>query len=409
MRALVLTSSAPPVPGRDVEGYYKRLKLLMGAVGQFAGAVEIVHIVPEDTARAHPDPAALDAEQSRQWGFPVSATLLATQEREKNFLNYYVRGVFSAAEQPAFLGALGPQGTGSLAEILDRGHDLVFVHRLAAMCALLRTGRRCRNAVFDLDDVEHQMKLRALLQPPVQPGKLISLSHIPALMAAEWRGAARSRRTFVCSEVDRRKLLRLGFGRGVTVVPNAVDIPQDLAAPASEPTLMYIGDFGYAPNREAAERLALRILPIVRQAAPDARLLLAGKRSDQLDPAAAAQPGVERLGFVADLAQLYAGARVVCCPLLNGGGTRVKLIEGAAHGKPMVSTRVGAEGLSFAEGTEILLRDDDAGFAEACVRLIGDDELCRTLGGAARAKAIQDYRIDRIQAQVVRLLRDDAA
>ena len=408
MRALFLTSSPPPVPGRDVEGYYKRLGLLMGAVGQFAGAVDVVHIVPDSTARLHPDPGALSADQSRHWGFPVRTTLLTTQEREKTFLNYYVRGMVSAVEQPAFQGALGREGAGQLAAILDRGYGLVFVHRLAAMCALLRTGQNPR-VVFDLDDVEHQMKLRRLLQPPMEPGKLLSLSHIPALVAAEWRGAARARLTFVCSDVDRRKLRRLGFSRGVTVVPNAVDIPHDAADFPGEPTLMYIGDFGYPPNREAAERLAQRILPLVREAVPDARLLLAGKHADQLDPAAAARPGVERLGFVPSLAELYGRVRVVCCPLLNGGGTRLKLIEGAAYGKPMVSTRVGAEGLSFADGTEILLRDDDAGFADACVRLIRDDALCRSLGAAARVKAVAEYRIDRIQEQVVRLLRQAAA
>ncbi len=405
VRALVITSTPPLVPRRDVEGHYKRLKIFMGAVGAVADQVDVVHLVSQDDIMANQNGEALNVVQSSYWGFPVSATLVAQRTRPKTFYTYYVKGIFSASEQPPFFGASGEQQAAALADILDRDYDLVFVHYLAAMCALLRTRRRCRNVVFDLGDVEHRVRIRASLQPPVEPGKLLSLAHVPAILAAERMGVARSRLTFVCSETDRGKLRQLGISRGVTVVPNAIHIPSARPGVPREPILLYLGDYGYDPNREAAERLATRILPRVRQDVPGARLLLAGKRAERLSRAVAAEPGVERLGFVEDLDQLYARTRVVCCPLINGGGTRLKLIEGAAHGKPLVSTRVGAEGLDFADGSEVLLRDDDSGFAEACVRLIQDEALCQRLGDAAREKMRQDYEADRVQEQVTRLLQ----
>jgi glycosyltransferase involved in cell wall biosynthesis len=66
---------------------------------------------------------------------------------------------------------------------------------------------------------------------------------------------------------------------------------------------------------------------------------------------------------------------VVCTPILSGGGTRVKIIEAAAYGRPIVSTRIGAEGIEMQDGNGIFLQDDSKSFAEACIRLLNDHEL----------------------------------
>lgn len=404
-KALVITSTSPPVAGRDVEGHYKRLRLLMGAVGAVADRVEVLHLVPRRVMDAHPDPTELNRSQTAYWGFPVSATLVAWREREETILNHHVKGIFTASRQEKFFGPSGERQAAAVAQALDRGPDLVFVHRLPAMCAFLRTGRRARAVAFDIDDVEHRMKLRAALHPPLRPGKLFSLAQVPAVFAAERAAVARSRLTFVCSETDRQGLRRLGLSRGVTVVPNAVEVPDAPPPLPAEPTLLFMGDYGYDPNREAAERGAARILPAVRRRVPDAKLLIAGKRTERLDRAALAGPGVECLGFVEDLGRLYARARAICCPISNGGGTRVKLIEGAAYGRPLVSTHVGAEGLGFADGREILLADGDDDLAAGCARVLADDALCHALGAAARDKARAEYDAGRIQDRVAGLLR----
>ena len=239
----------------------------------------------------------------------------------------------------------------------------------------------------------------------MQPGKLVSLAHVPAILAAERAGTARSRLTFVCSETDRTKLRRLGIVRGVTVVPNAIHIPAAKPGLLSEANLLYLGDFGYSPNKEAAERFAIRILPKIRRTVPNAKLLLGGKRAERLSQAALIEPGVECLGFVESLDQIYTSTRIIGCPLLNGGGTRVKLIEGAAYGKPIVSTRMGAEGLDFIDGSEIMLRDDDDSFAGACVQLIGDDDLCQRLGTAALERVQREYNANQVRDRITHLLK----
>ena len=95
----------------------------------------------------------------------------------------------------------------------------------------------------------------------------------------------------------------------------------------------------------------------MREACPDARLIVAGNKPERIPSFAQRPAGVEFTGFVSELEMLYRRAAIVCCPILSGGGTRIKILEAAAHGKAVVSTVVGAEGLELRDGVEIALRD----------------------------------------------------
>jgi glycosyltransferase involved in cell wall biosynthesis len=144
------------------------------------------------------------------------------------------------------------------------------------------------------------------------------------------------------------------------------------------------------------------IWPRIRQECPDARLIIAGDKADWI-PARGSRPeGVELTGFVEDLDELYRNARVVCCPVQSGAGTRTKIVEAAAYGRPVVSTRIGAEGLGMKDGDSILLRDDPDAFANACVSLFRDDGLARRIGRRAREEAVRSFNRDDIVEKIRR-------
>ena len=147
-----------------------------------------------------------------------------------------------------------------------------------------------------------------------------------------------------------------------------------------------------------------RIFPLVQRQMPEARLIVAGGMPERVPSFRSPPPGVEFTGFVPDLDKLYAGSRVIACPVTVGGGTRLKLVEAASYGRPMVSTRLGAEGLAFEDGREIVLRDDDEGFATACVQLLRDDAECARLGEAARARMRESYAAEGIVDQITRIM-----
>lgn len=399
-RSLIITTTTMFPLEQAVDGIFIRFRLFVMAVAHASEHVEILFLGPDAVIVARQHRENLSELLSAHWGIAVTARFVQSRPRPRGLYHEYVSGIGSAAAQPSIVHYTGTAQLAAVAAALDTTPDLVLVFGLPAMVAVLATDRRPGNLFFDLNDVEHRLRIRTALQPPVWPGKLAGLTQVPALLRAERRAAALARAMFVCSQVDLAYLGRMGFPGTVRMVPNAVTLPLHPPGLAPAPTLLFLGGYSYAPNRSAAERLITLIWPLIRARRPDARLIVAGK-SAELIPSFAAKPdGVEFAGFVADLEALYARARVIACPITAGSGTRLKLLEAAAYGKPMVSTTIGAEGLAFRDGNEILIRDDDAGFAEACLALFDDDALAARLGCAARGVVAETYDIDVIARQV---------
>jgi glycosyltransferase involved in cell wall biosynthesis len=408
MRALILSLLQPPRPGVDVHGTYKRIALHVRALHALGMALELAYYVTDQDVPPSADLAAAARQQqvaeAAYWGFPVRVHLIRRRAYPHNFANYYVRGIAHAADQPAMAPWAGPAQADAVGALLDTAPDLVVVNNLHATCAMLRSGRRPARLFVDLDDVQHLVRWRWCTSPPFTPGKLLTSAQLPALLAAERQAARMAERMFVCSEEDQAHLARLGLPR-LAVVPNAVDIPPAPVAQCHAPVLTFVGGMGHAPNREAAERMARQIFPLIRARLPAAQLMIAGLGSDTLPSRAVAPAGVTYLGFVPDIASLYAETAVFVCPMLNGGGTRIKLLDAAAHGLPVVSTHMGAGGIRFVDGESALLPDDNAAFAAACVRLLGDPVAARRIGLAGRAVMQAGYDALAVQAQLQEIFK----
>jgi len=211
-----------------------------------------------------------------------------------------------------------------------------------------------------------------------------------------------------CSEPDAAIFRREAPHADVEIVPNGVDTAAFSATPPGDGVVM-TGSFSYPPNRDGAFRLARRIWPLVRQRLPDAQLRLVGLKGEHELEDLAAHAGVTVVGTVPDVRPELARARVAAAPLDVGGGTRIKILEAFAAGRPVVSTTVGAEGLSVgADGDTVLLRDDDEGFAAALVRLLEDRELAQAMGTRARKLVVEHYdwraSAERLEALLQRVI-----
>jgi glycosyltransferase involved in cell wall biosynthesis len=110
----------------------------------------------------------------------------------------------------------------------------------------------------------------------------------------------------------------------------------------------------------------------------------------------AAQYGIELTGYVEDVRPLLRNAACHIVPLRVGGGTRLKILNSWAMGKPVVSTSIGCEGLDAADGDNILIRDDPKDFARAIAAVLDDGELRRRLGERGRVTAERLYSWDTI-------------
>jgi glycosyltransferase involved in cell wall biosynthesis len=216
------------------------------------------------------------------------------------------------------------------------------------------------------------------LVPPTGP-YVLSLHNAEAdrgapanLVDAERRLVADPRSTVVA--VSQRDLDLLGANG--FVVPNGTDLP-----PASRPVpesgdVVFVGAMDYGPNREAVEWWSSLVW---RDGLPP--LSVAGRAAASLPPL----DGVRNLGEVASVAPVLEGAALVVVPLLSGGGTRLKVLEAFAAGRPVLSTAKGVEGLDVTGAAEIA--NEPGAFGEAVLRLLGDHALRQAIADQGRAVA----------------------
>ncbi|MGY8679162.1 glycosyltransferase family 4 protein [Bradyrhizobium sp. UFLA05-153] len=399
MKALVVTPTNPPVEGRDVHAIFKRLRMFVQVLGEMSDSVTMLHFVEPNAPEWKQDPCELDRAQSKYWGTNVRVRLVA---RRKNAIRWWqhVSSPYSVLTRPRFFPYVGDEQVAAISSQLDEEPCLVLAHRITGMAPFFRIKGNNAPIFFDLDDVEHRVKIRTSLSSSSLVSKLFNLIQIPGIYFAEMKAAKIAAMTFVCSELDRRYLAKLGMGERVQSVPNALPIPQEVPSQPGEPTVLYLGNYEYPPNVLAAERLISNIWPKIASRQPEARLVIAGNRPDLIPAFSRKVPNVEYTGIVDDLSLLYRRSRVICCPITIAGGTRVKLVEAAGYGKPMVSTAIGAEGLGMTDNEEILIRDSDDDIANACVQLLADEDLCIRLGLAARQKAEAVYDLVQVQRKI---------
>jgi glycosyltransferase involved in cell wall biosynthesis/GT2 family glycosyltransferase len=210
------------------------------------------------------------------------------------------------------------------------------------------------------------------------------------------------------SDDDRAVLGRYVDTRHVVTIPNGVDCERFAFADAGREaaSILFVGFFRHQPNVEAVRYFCREVLPRVRRTRPDVRFRIVGAYPPEAVRRLADTPGVEVTGQVDDIAPHYRNAAVFVAPVLQGSGTRLKILEAMASGCPVVSTTIGAEGLGARDGREIVLADTPEAMAAAIERVLADGELARRLARAARDLVVARYDWNGITARLVACYRD---
>lgn len=189
------------------------------------------------------------------------------------------------------------------------------------------------------------------------------------------------------SPADRDLLRRHLPDLDVTVAPNGVDLEayRPLPVGGEPPGAVFVGKMDYRPNVDAVEWFCREILPTVRQRVPGYRFTIVGGPLARPVRALATRPGVETTGQVLDTRPYLARAQAVVVPLRAGSGTRLKILEAMAAGRPVVSTTVGAEGLAVTGDHDIAIADTADELVHVLVALAGDERRRARLGANGRA------------------------
>jgi glycosyltransferase involved in cell wall biosynthesis len=175
----------------------------------------------------------------------------------------------------------------------------------------------------------------------------------------------------------------------VLLAPNGVDLeyfepvaPEALRARAR--VVVFGGSLDVTMNVDAVRWFAGSILPQIRRRAPDVHFLIVGRNPPRDLLRVDCCEGTTLTGTVADVREHYREAAVFAVPLRIGGGTKLKTLEAMAMALPVVSTRVGAQGLEVAAGRHLHVADDPREFAERVVQLLEDRDAAVALGAEAR-------------------------
>jgi len=161
--------------------------------------------------------------------------------------------------------------------------------------------------------------------------------------------------------------------RRVTAIPTGVDVafftPKGEPEPATD--LVFVGSMDWLPNIDAMRFFVNDVLPLIRRSRPECTLSIVGRTpGPEVLAFAQRDPRIKVTGTVADVRPFLWDARLSIVPLRIGGGTRLKIYESMAARTPVLSTTVGAEGLSVTAPAQIYLADTAADFAQKCVMLL---------------------------------------
>jgi glycosyltransferase involved in cell wall biosynthesis len=201
----------------------------------------------------------------------------------------------------------------------------------------------------------------------------------------------------VVSELDRKMLHHLNPRIRIDVIPNGVDtnLYQPLPRQVETPTLLFIGKMDYFPCTDAVLFFSKEIFPLVQRGLPRTKLLIVGDNPPpeilQLE-----SESTHVTGRVKDILPYYQRSSVCVVPLRAAGGTRLKILEAMALGRPVVSTSIGCEGLDIINEEHLLVADTPERFSEQIIRLLTDHDLYCGISANARQLVLSRYDWDSI-------------
>jgi polysaccharide biosynthesis protein PslH len=248
---------------------------------------------------------------------------------------------------------------------------------------------------------------RAMTQAPAARQIMLRAQRV---MASRFEKAmfANYGRVVVVTEVDAAALRALNPALPLRVIPNGIDLeyfnPAGLAV-SPHPTLLFTGNYEYAPNVDAALFLAREIFPRVKQRLPEARLWLVGNAPPP-EMRALAGEAIEVTGRVADVRPYLEQATLFICPLRFGAGIKNKVLEAMAMRKPIVATKLSADGIGLIEGEHVLYGDSAEKLGAAALRLLQDGALRQRMAQANRQLIEARFTWSRVADQYEALYRE---
>jgi glycosyltransferase involved in cell wall biosynthesis len=259
-------------------------------------------------------------------------------------------------------------------------------------------GIRDARIIMDSHNAEWVLQQRAFEVDRSQAGRahraLYSRVQTARLRRYEAHWCARAAVTLSVSEADRAALQEIAPGATIRVMPNTIDpgpepSRRDQAGP---PSVLFSGTLDFRPNADAAAWLIDSVLPAMRRRVQGLRCYVVGRRPDpRLRHTSLLDPNTVVTGEVPSVDPYWSRAWAYVLPMRVGGGVRFKALEAMAHGVPLVSTRMGMDGIDAEPGVHYVPAETPEEFAVAVGALSDDAAYRERISRAARQLVCERY------------------
>jgi len=284
--------------------------------------------------------------------------------------------------------------------VLDRVRpDVIFICSSNMAHYVLDHPYKGRKRICDLADVDSE-KWRAYAAKASFPMKWVYGREARMVFDLEKRIARETDYSTFVSEPEAKLFRELVPDRAEAIlgVPSGVehayfDPRQDFAPlyDAALPTYVFTGTMDYIPNVDAVTWFAKEILPLIRAVLPTGQFYIVGSSPSPAVQALAAIDGVHVTGRVADVRPYLAHAVAGVAPMRIARGIQNKVMEAMSMARPAIVTSDALEGIDATPGTDVILANDAAAFAEAAIRLAQNPDEAKSIGATARRLVVENF------------------
>jgi len=347
-----------------------------------AEVAEAVSTLSRVCARVDVFPNTFDHSRFR-WGLMAAAGFWRSTPYDVNWLRH-----------PAMRGYLGRMVT-------TADFDVVHVDTLGLMP--YANVLPALPIVLNHHNIESHMMRRRAAQESQWLRRIYFRRDAQKLERCERTACRRAAVNVVVSALDAERLRTVVGDGEVAVVQNGVDLEyfQPTSPGGQEPEgLIFVGTMNWYPNREAIRYFLREIWPLLLADNPRRRLSVIGRDPPREVLAAARDGAVQVPGYVEDVRPYLAAAAIYVCPIRDGGGTRLKVLDALAMAKPLVATGLAVEGLDLVEEEHYLRAETPVDTVRQIRRLERDPDLSRRLAWSGRRLVEQRYSWEVIGARL---------
>jgi glycosyltransferase involved in cell wall biosynthesis len=256
--------------------------------------------------------------------------------------------------------------------------------------------------VMNHHNVESQMMWRRAEKSRFQPAAWLLRGQARRLEQLERRAAERCAVHLTVSGLDAERLRAVAPAVRTHVVPNGVDVGyfdgRRSSAQIAPHSMVFVGGMDWYPNRDAVGWFLENVFPAVKSAFPSATFTVVGRGSQAIERKS---DGVLGTGEVADIRPFVARSAVFVCPIRDGGGTRLKVLDALAQRIPLIATPLAVEGIDVRDGDQAVLAETGPTFAAGIKRLFENPAAGQMMADRGREFVEREFSWQRVGRELL--------